>query len=79
MNAPESCNTAMEGQFCELSEYVWVLKLGLLIKCTDWFKQDLAYLVYAEIGKSRNKKSTILTQSLWNLVKMINSWVHIIA
>ena len=32
--ASESCNTVMERQFYELSEYVRFLKLDQLIKCT---------------------------------------------
>ena len=79
MKGSELCNMAMERQSCELSEYVQFLKLGLLIKCADWFKQGLKYLVYAEVRKVGIKKSTILTQSLWNLVKIINSWVCKIA
>ena len=64
MKASELCNTAMERQFCELSEYVKIFKMGLIIKCNDLYKPGLAYLVYAEVRKRRNKKSTILTQSL---------------
>ena len=64
MKASELCNTAMERQFCELSEYVQILKLDILIKCKAQYKQGLAYLVYAEVKISRNKKSSILTQFL---------------
>ena len=64
MSASESYNTAMERQFCELSEYVRILKLGLLIKRTDRFKQELPNLVHAELGKTTYIKFTILIQSL---------------
>ena len=49
MKASESCNTAMERQFCELSEYVQILKLDILIKCKAQYMQGSACLVYAEV------------------------------
>ena len=53
MSASESCNTAIERQSCELSEYEQKLKQGLLIKRTDRFEQDLPNLVHAEVRKTK--------------------------
>ena len=42
----------MERKFCQLSGFVQVKKLGPIIKYTDWFKQDLGELTYADLNSN---------------------------
>ena len=44
-----SCNMSYERKFCGLSEYVQFQKVKLIIKSTDWSKQDLVDLGYADL------------------------------
>ena len=45
---------AMEREFCQLSEFVRLKKLRLLIKSKDWFKQDLGEFAYADLNSNFN-------------------------
>ena len=42
----------MERKFCQLSGFVQVKKLEPIIKYTDWFKQDLGELTYADLNSN---------------------------
>ena len=49
MSATETCNTAMERQFCDHSESVKILNLRQLMKSIGMFKQNLSNLAYAHL------------------------------
>ena len=57
------CNMAMEREFCQLSGFVRVKKLQLLIKYTNWFKQHLGELPYADLNS--NFKFRGCLRSIW--------------
>ena len=64
---------AMEREFCQLSGFVWVKKLRLLIKYTDWFKQDLGELVYADLNSNFKFRSWL--RPIWPLKSHIISFL----
>ena len=69
--AAESCNTSMEREFCQLSEFVRLKKLRLLIKSKDWFKQDLGEFAYADLNSNFNFRGCL--RPIWPQMSHI-SW-----
>ena len=49
MSTTETCNTAMEQQFCDHSESVKILNLRQLMKSIGMFKPNLSNLAYAHL------------------------------
>ena len=66
MNATETCNTAMERQFCDLSESVQILNLRRLIKSIGLFKQNLSYSTYADLKSNFRFRGYL--RPIWPLV-----------
>ena len=61
----------MEQKFCQLSEFVQLKKLRLLIKSKYWFKQDLGEFTYADLTSNFNFRGYL--RSIWPQ-KSHNSW-----
>ena len=53
----------MEREFCQLLEFVRFKKLRPLIKYTEWYKQDLEELTYADLIS--NFKFRGCLRSIW--------------
>ena len=60
----------MERKFCQLSGFVRVKELGLIIKFTDWFEQDLGELVYADLNP--NFKFRGCLRPIWPKISQIS-------
>ena len=71
--AASTYNKAMEWKFCQLSGFVWVVKLRPLIKYTDRFKQDLGELAYADLNS--NFKFWGCLRPIWPLKSHISSFL----
>ena len=61
----------MEREFCQLLEFVRFKKLQPLIKYTDWYKQDLEELTYADLNS--NFKFRGCLRSIWPQMSHVSS------
>ena len=61
----------MEREFCQLLEFVRFKKLRPLIKYTEWYKQDLEELTYADLIS--NFKFRGCLRSIWPQISQISS------
>ena len=65
INAIETCNTAMEREFSQLSGFVQVKKQRPLIKSTDWFERGPV-----DFGKWANSQVMVKLRSLSTIWKL---------
>ena len=68
INTARTCNTAMELEFCEISEFVRLQNFRPLIKSTDGSRWNPPYFVYAHMKSNLNFEAVCGPYGLQSLI-----------